>query len=187
MIHAFCRKLLVIGLIMGLSACGFKPMYGQFSDQQKNFADTLSVVQIGDVRDGTGRPSRLSQAFRNTLLDRLTPYGASNAAQYILKVNYTVEESGYGISSDESVNLLNIRLLATYQLVDITTDKPVLDKIARALVTFDIARSDYSNLVARNAALKRLADDVSIQMTTRIGAFLSQKTAAVSESPATDS
>ncbi len=163
-----------------LSGCGFKPMYGQFSDGQGDLRQVMANIRVTDITE-QGRPSRIGQVIRNNLLDRLTPFGETKSAEYVLKVAFLIEEHGYGIREDESVTLQNLKLVTSYQLEDLETSKVVLDFAARSLVTYDLAQSDYSNMIARNAALKRLSEEVANQMATRIGAFFSN--AASKEHP----
>lgn len=163
-----------------LSGCGFKPMYGQFSDGQGDLRQVMENIRVSDITE-QGRPSRIGQVIRNNLLDRLTPFGETGSAEYVLKVSFLIEEHGHGIRKDESVTLQNLKLVTSYQLENVATSKVVLDFAARALVTYDLAQSDYSNMIARNAALKRLSQEVANQMATRIGAFFSK--AAHKEQP----
>lgn len=164
--------LILISMVI-ISGCGFKPMYGQFSDGKGNLRDVMANIRVSDITE-QGRPSRIGQVIRNNLLDRLTPFGETKSAEYILKVTFLIEEHGYGIRADESVTLQNLKLVTVYQLEDIETSKVVLDFSSRALVTYDLAQSDYSNMIARNAALKRLSEEVANQMATRIGAFFNK-------------
>lgn len=167
------RLIIVLLSLLGLSACGFKPMYGQFSDGKTDLRDVMANIRIESITE-QGRPSRIGQVIRNDLLDRLTPFGETGQAEYILKVTFLVEEQGYGIRGDESVTLQNLRLVTAYRLEEVNSSRVILDSAARGIVTYDLAKSDYSNMIARNAALKRLAEEVSRQMATRIGAYFSQ-------------
>ncbi len=167
------KLILVLMVTIFLSACGFKPMYGQFSDGKGDLREVMANIRVSDITE-QGRPSRIGQVIRNNLLDRLTPFGETKSAEYVLKVTFLIEEHGYGIREDESVTLQNLKLVTSYQLEDVATSKVVLDYAARALVTYDLAQSDYSNMIARNAALKRLSEEVANQMAARIGAFFSK-------------
>ena len=167
------KLILVLISAIILSGCGFKPMYGQFSDGKSDLRNVMANIRVSDITE-QGRPSRIGQVIRNNLLDSLTPFGETTSAEYILKVSFLIEEQGYGIRQDESVTLQNLKLVTVYQLEDMATSKVVLDFAARAIVTYDLAQSDYSNMIARNAALKRLSEDVAKQMATRIGAFFSK-------------
>ena len=171
--HVRIKLIGALLLTLGLAACGFKPMYGQFSDGKGDLRDVMANIRVTSILED-GRPSRIGQVIRNNLMDRLTPFGETKSAEYILSVTFFIEEQGYGIREDESVTLQNLKLVAAYRLEDVNTTKIVLDSAARALVTYDLARSDYSNMIARNAAIKRLSEEVSNQMATRIGAFFSK-------------
>lgn len=163
----------LIGICVMLAGCGFKPMYGKFSNSEGDLRDVMANIRVASITED-GRPSRIGQVIRNNLLDRLTPFGETKSAEYLLKVNFLIEEHGYGIREDESVTLQNLKLVAAYQLEDVEDGKVVLDSAARALVTYDLAQADYSNMIARQAAMKRLSEEVSNQMATRIGAFFSK-------------
>lgn len=170
----FCLKFLALLVLLApLTGCGFKPMYGQFSDGEGNLREVMANIRVASITED-GRPSRLGQVIRNNLLERLTPFGETTDAEYVLKVTFFVEEHGYGIREDESVTLQNLKLVAVYQLEEVTTARVVMESAARALVTFDLVRSDYSNMVARQASVKRLSEDISHQMSNRIGAYFSQ-------------
>ncbi|VAV89469.1 hypothetical protein MNBD_ALPHA02-484 [hydrothermal vent metagenome] len=167
------KLILVLITTVMLASCGFKPMYGQFSDGKGDLRDVMANIRVSDITE-QGRPSRVGQVIRNSLLDQLTPFGETKQAEYILKVTFLIEEHGYGISQSDSVTLQNLKLVASFQLEDVNSAKVILDSAARALVTYDLAQSDYSNMIARNAALKRLSQDVANQMATRIGAYFNK-------------
>ncbi len=159
-----------------ISGCGFKPMYGAHSAGGADLAQVMANIQIDSIRDATGRQERLSQLLENNLHERISPIAGTGQVQYILKANYNVEERGYGIREDESVTLQNLRLSVAFSLVDIQSDESVMDGTARAIVTYDLVQSDFSNTVARQTSLERLSEEVSNQIITRIGTFLSNHT-----------
>lgn len=173
-------RLKAAGIIAGLvccllvSACGFKPMYGQNSATGTGLAQVMANIEIDQVRNASGRQERLSQLIENNLNDRISPLASDGAkTQYILKTNYDVEERGYGIREDESVTLQNLRLSVGYALIDINNDKSIMDGTARAIVTYDLVQSDFSNRIARETSLERLSEEVANQIITRIGTYLS--------------
>ncbi|WP_321396459.1 hypothetical protein [Emcibacter sp.] len=162
-------------LLMSLSACGFKPMYGKMAGQDQNLEQIMANIRVEDIRDADGRNSRIGQVIRNNMMSRLRAKGAREAVDYSLKITFQVEEHGYGFTEDESVTAQSLKLVALYQLEDIATGEKVMEDAARALVTFDLVQSDYSNMVARNAALTRLSEEVTNRITARIGAFFSAR------------
>lgn len=156
-----------------LSSCGFKPMYGQHAAGGAELAQVMANISIDPVRSQTGRQERLSQLIENNLRDRISPLNATGETHFILRTNYEVIEQGYGIREDESVTLINLRLIVGFQLVDIDSEDTIMDGTARAIVTYDLVQSDLSNMTARQTSLERLAEEVSNQVITRVGTFLS--------------
>jgi hypothetical protein len=60
-----------------------------------------------------------------------------------------------------------------FSLIDINSDRTVMDGTARAVVTYDLVQSDFSNKTARETSLTRLAEEATNQVVTRVGTFLS--------------
>lgn len=166
----YMLRLLAVIVPFMLFACGFKPMYGQGS---AGLAQVMANIEIDQITSVGGRQERLAQLLRNNLEDRISPLSSSGSADYILKANYQVEERGYGIRQDESVTLQNLKLIVAFRLVDIKSDEAIMDGTARALVTYDLVQSDFSNKIARETSLERLSQETANQVITRIGTYLS--------------
>ncbi|MBT5186201.1 MAG: hypothetical protein HOM01_05300 [Kordiimonadaceae bacterium] len=165
----------LLGLLVPLvvSSCGFKPMYGQNSVNGTGLAQVMANIKIDPIRNVVGRQERLSQLLENNLRDRISPLSKAGASEYVLKANFEVEERGYGIRADESVTIQNLKLSVRFSLIDINSDKAVMDGTARAVVTYDLVQSDFSNKTARETSLTRLAEEATNQVVTRVGTFLS--------------
>lgn len=159
--------------LLVLSSCGFKPMYGQNTPGGAELAQVLANIDIDPVRSQSGRQERLSQLLENNLRDRISPLNSSGDTSYILRTNYEVVEQGYGIREDESVTLINLRLIVDFELVDLESDDAIMDGTARAIVTYDLVQSDFSNMTARQSSLERLAEEAANQVITRVGTYLS--------------
>lgn len=171
--HKFIKAFVSLICLLVLSSCGFKPMYGQNKAGEAELAQLMANIDIDPVRSQTGRQERLSQLLENNLRDRISTLNATGETSYILRTNYEVIEQGYGIREDESVTLINLRLIVEFALVDIESDNAIMDGTARAIVTYDLVQSDFSNMAARQTSLERLAEEASNQVITRVGTFLS--------------
>lgn len=160
-------------ILLLLSACGFKPMYGQNAAGGAGLAQVLANIEIDQIRSVDGRQERLSQLLQNNLKDRISPLPSDGSVAYLLKANYEVEERGFGIREDESVTLQNLKLSVAFRLVEINSEDIIMDGNARAIVTYDLVRSDFSNKIARETSLERLSEEATNQIITRIGMYLS--------------
>ena len=149
-------------------------MYGENPVTGSNLAQLMANIEIDRITNISGRQERLSQLIENNLLDRISPRSSNGSGTaYLLKANYDVEEQGYGIRDDESVTLQNLKLTVAFRLVEISSHDTIMDGTARAIVTYDLVQSDFSNLAARETSLERLSEEVANQIVTRIGTFLS--------------
>ena len=167
------RIIFMIIMTVLVTSCGFKPMYGQFSDNPQ-LQEQMKTVRVDYITEH-GRPSRIGQVFRNNLLDRFAAFGQAERTDYVLKVSFIITEEGYGIRQDESVTLNNIRLVADFSLETADKSETVFNSSARSIVSYDLVQSDFSNMSARNASLLRMTNDISQQITTQIGAYLNRQ------------
>lgn len=169
----FIIKSLILVVPFVLISCGFKPMYGQGDATSAGLAQLMANIKIDPITNVNGRRERLAQTLFNNLSDRISPLSSSANAAYILKTNYQLEERGYGIRADESVTLQNLKLSVAFRLVDIKSDEAIMEGTARAIVTFDLVQSDFSNKVAHDTSLDRLSVEAANQVVTRIGTYFS--------------
>jgi len=165
-------------LMLIMSSCGFKPMYGANSAGGSGLSQVMANIEIDRIRNMQGRQERLSQLLQNNLIERISPLSSNQSpALYLLQANYDVEEAGYGIRGDETVTLQNLKLTVVFKLSEINSENVVMDGTARAIITYDLVQSDFSNMTARNTSLSRLSEEVANQIITRIGTFLSENPA----------
>ena len=78
-IRVSARLALVLALPLLLTACGFKPLYGELGRTGAAQAD-LSQIEIEPSRDRTG------QRLRQILVQNLTPKGAPARPKYRLMI-----------------------------------------------------------------------------------------------------
>jgi LPS-assembly lipoprotein len=151
------RCVLLPLLALLLAACGFRPLYDDGEAGQ--VASAMRGITVAPIPDRTG------QLVRDGLERHFTARGT---ASYQLVV--TLEESieGFGIRQDESVTRERVSLVARYSLIDLATEKPVLEDLARSDVGVDKVSSEYATIVAERAASRRNADQLVRQITNRL-------------------
>lgn len=173
-------RLLVAGIVvLGLTGCGFHSMYGE-TGNNPSVVEALSGVEIGSVTalagkeyagaTASGNEERMSQLVRNNLLDRLDATGPGTPV-YRLDVKLVLDSEGIGYRTDEAITRVNMRLNAEYALVDIATGKTVFANKALAMNAYDVVRSDFATLSARQDVERRLVPEVSDQIITRLGLY----------------
>lgn len=152
---AFC-------LILGLSACGLRPMYGGGSTGA--VASSLSLIQVAPI------PERAGWLVRNALVDRLG--GEASDPSYRLEVELDDDLIGFGIRGDAAVTRERRTMRSRYRLVDLTTGEVVLDATAGSDAGIDVVSSEYATVAAEQTAQERLAQVIADQMVSRLALYM---------------
>jgi LPS-assembly lipoprotein len=142
-------------LLLGIPGCGFQPLHPPSASGATSPVEGVKIDVIAD---------RSGQILRNLLLDRMNPDGTPVSPRYLLqvKVNETVSE--LAIRADAAATRGDVSLIANYVLRDSATGEAVLTGTSRAASGYDIVRSPYAALTARQAgrdrSLRVIADDI---------------------------
>lgn len=144
-----------------LTACGFKPLYGE-NELAPKVVEDLASVYVEPI------PDRIGQLVRNELSHRMTPLGAPAEAKYTLKVKLEEERDDVAIRQDESITRVNYRLTAVFELTALDAETVLLVGNAWSMTAFDRVQSDFATIVAQEDAQERLAKDVAEEIRTRI-------------------
>ena len=147
------RQVWIVGSSLFVAACGFQPLYGE-NPLSTPTTEQLSQIEVAPIAD------RIGQIVKNQLEDELTPLGPSSAPLYILEVTLSEEIEGFGFRRDESITRENLRLEAAYRLLRSDNNQPVLVGNARSNMAYDVVRSDFANLSAREDAARRTAEQL---------------------------
>ena len=161
------RRLLALTLVLLLSACGLRPLYGGGGDGR--VAQALQAVEVAPI--GGGRAGWL---VRTALIDRL---GAAEDAtpRYRLEVELDDEITGFGIRGDNAVTRERRTLRARYRLVDASIGTVLLDATAGSDAGIDVVSSEYATVAAEQTALENLSKEVADQIVARVALYMSRR------------
>ena len=159
------RRAAPLALMLALSACGLRPLYGGGSGGA--VATTLGEVTVAPIAGQAG------WLMRNKLVDRLGEGGTSTAA-YRLDVTLDDNITAFGVRSDQAATQERRTLRARFQLVDLKNGMVVLDDTAGSDAGIDIVSSEYATVAAEQTALENLSEVVADQITARVALFASR-------------
>lgn len=164
------RRALLLGagaLLLGLPACGFRPVYGR-RGVAASVADQLNRTEIAPLADRTG------QILRNELIDRFYLAGRPADPAYRLDLSLFAVERELGIQEDDVATRVQLALTAQYRLSDRATGEVLFSGESSTLVFYNILDAQFATLVAEEDAFERglttLADDI----TTRISLYFTR-------------
>jgi LPS-assembly lipoprotein len=161
------RRILGLALLLALTACGLRPLYGGSSGVA--IAGLLHSVEVTPIEGQSG------WLVRNKLRDRLAD--GDGASTYRLAVTLDDDITAFGIRGDRAATFERRTLRARYQLVEAATGAILLDATASADAGIDIVSSEYATVAAEQTALERLSDQLADQIVTRLALYASRTAA----------
>jgi len=156
----------LLGVLLVLSACGYRPLYGQYSSggQSVSAAAALAAIDVKPMRDRTG------QLMRTALQRRLNQRGSVEAL-YDLHVTVTETVVELAVEQNSFATRANLTLTATYQLVRSSDDLLLTNGKQRAVASYNIITSDFATLAAQADARERAIDMLSDDIQSRLGIY----------------
>jgi len=173
------RALLAIGAAgigsLLLSACGFRPMYGDPAATASAGGATsakLAQIEIEPIAD------RIGQQLHNRLRDRMSPSGQPDKPNYRLQVTLTKADQVI-VNGDNHVRHNTLTVTATYWLSPADNDKSYLMDRAnsRVQVSYDTLDEPYNDIATQQDAQLRAIDQLADMITTRVAAYFSHNAA----------
>lgn len=153
-------------LLISLSACGLRPLYGGGSGAYT--ITQLEQVQVGPIDERSG------WLLRNALVDRL-PGGNNEAGQYRLDVLIDDDITRFGIRGDAATTRERRTLRARFQLVSLENGETLLDATAGSDAGIDITSSEYATVAAEQTAVERLSKEVADDIVARVALYFSRQ------------
>jgi len=152
------RRRVIAGLwaggLVALAGCGFKPLYGTANDGGSASLD-MAAVRVDPI------PDRIGQILRNEITNRLTAGVGPQPARYRLDVALSGSSQPLQIQTSDTITRYNLRLTATFQLIDLATGDVVYQDRAQGVGSYDVVTSQYSTLVAEQETAAAAARELS--------------------------
>ena len=151
--------------VLLLSACGFRPVYGQ---TDVNISAELASIQIEPM------PSRSGQVLKYKLEDLLNPDSSYVDPKYTLKIETTEDRLELGIEKDLRVTRYDIAINARYQLVSNENAKVVDSGTSRIKSSFNRTESEFSTFVAEEDAREKASEEMAQEIRAQLVAYFTK-------------
>jgi LPS-assembly lipoprotein len=177
-----CRQLAILALLVGLAACGYRPLYAT-DGTGTSVATDLSMIAVQET--GT----RIGQQIRNRLISTMRPSGQEGEDRYGLVISPVLTEVAQG---DQGIALpcasavdpakvcrgikrSRLSLNVSYQLTDQTNGKVIHSGKSFSNVGYDYLYEPIADRQAKANATERAVLEVSNDIRTRLAAFMSSR------------
>jgi LPS-assembly lipoprotein len=156
--------LLLLGAVL-LQGCGYQPLYATRDDGSSVSQDLASVsVEMQSTRVG--------QLVRNEIVRSIRPAGGAAPDRYVLRLAATGDSQTLVDTSDTVHRRLAYNLTTDFQLIDISSQKPIFSGRAFSRVPYDRLNASFTNVQARVNAEEQAAQQVGQEVRLRVAAFL---------------
>jgi len=148
-------------LAVGLSGCGFRPVYGD----RGRVGTVLTSVDVAPIANRDG------QILRNILLDRLRP-GADASRELV--VTFILMDQDLGVNEGDKPSIKTLHGVARWRLLTRVADgrqRQDLSSVSRGAVTYNILDNQYATERNRRAAGKAIADQIAAEIETQLMAY----------------
>lgn len=149
------RLIYAVLLVMSVSACGFTPLY-ETGAAKSQLSQTISQIAVAPIND-----NRVGQIMHNRLSEFM--YG-SGGAKYTLQIKLAQTSEGYGIRGDAATTQEQMIVTASYSLMEVGVEAPVIMGELTDRVSYDLVLSDFSTVIQREDSARRLV----LQLADRI-------------------
>lgn len=167
------RMALIGGVTLGLTACGFSPMYGSHASAPEASGSSaeaaLADVSISNI------PDRNGVLLRNALIDRFYQHGYPAAPRYTLtieKVSEVKRELDLTKSSEATRSQLVIS--TKFKFFDNTSPIPVLERSLTSTNSYNILESEFSTRVTEDSARVSGVNDLARQIELNLVLYLNR-------------
>lgn len=161
------RRLLILSTALGLSGCGFHPVYSSRGSQGSVAQSEMRTIYVEII------PDRPGQLLREALQQRLEGTEESPARRYSLVVSFGIAGDAIGVQRDTTPNRLRESATATWTLKKLDpAGALVTNGVARALDGVNILDQQYFAAdLEGEYAQRRLADNVADQITLQLASY----------------
>jgi len=168
------RLLLVLSTVLplGLSACGWEPLYAD--RETAAGAVALREIKVAPIAE------RVGQQLEFGLRQSLNPSGEPAKQRYVLSVALSQSLQNSGIQSQGLGTRGDLHLTASYRLVEVATNKVLQTGVVHSSDSFDIQANGYSTVVAQNDAARRDVEEIRQEIVARLTLFMQTKDLASS-------
>ena len=161
----FLISLFVVGGLLVVSACGFRPVHGTTGES----AELRKQLQSIEV---VYRSSLINQSIGQSLERLLRPEGKNNSKRYVLSFDSSVSHGALGIQLDQEVTRYKTTVNISYSLVDKVTGVVLRQDTLQRQGGYDVVESEYAEHISRTDTESRVARELSEDLKLDIMAAL---------------
>ncbi len=159
-------RFVLLSVLMVVSACGFRPVYGRNYQEERAVA-SAALAEIRVVTD----TQRSSQLFKAELEDRLNPEHIAAEKRYVLNVSISETNVPLFVAQDGTYGRGNLQYSLGYTLIRLSDNQSLDSGNLTRVSSYAASETNaiYASHVAQQDARKRGMIELASDLTLRIG------------------
>jgi LPS-assembly lipoprotein len=154
----------ICAVAVGLSGCGFRPLYGEHSlGGSPGVTEEMSHISIRPIADRQG------MRIRQILREQMQPRGLEGQSIYDLDVTLTSRVEELGVRKDATSSRANFILSANFYLSQ--GGQHVYGDRVQSTVSYNILDDQYATVAAQSDAEERAIREAGEEIKTRIAVY----------------
>ena len=147
-----------------VSACGYKPLYGQntTAPSAQRHLESINVKPI---------PDRIGQMMRTAMMRGLSPRAKRSAQAYDISIILDEAVSTLAVEQNAFATRANLTLTANYVLTRRADLLRLASGSVKSVSSYNILSSEFATKSAKNDSRKRAIQDVSNTLRTRLAIY----------------
>lgn len=159
-------------LALALSACGFRPMYGDAAHEAAEASGVQGNIEIAPIGGG-----RFGQVLKNALEDKFNPQGIANAQpDYKLSVSFNRQVVPSVVRSDGTILRYDVRFDTTYTLASGSGKFQPQQGSVRRISSYNVVpNANFATYEAEQSLNERMLKEIAEDYVLRISGLLAGK------------
>lgn len=158
------RFALLAVVSLGLSACGFTPLYSTGGDSR--VSEGLRSIEVGAIN---AEPEIARQVSRE--LKTLLPEPSGGQPGYTFSISLRENRAATVVRRSAATTRFDYTLSGTYTLTDRTSGEVVHRQKVSAKTSYGVVSSQYASLVGREDAVRRAAVEIARRLEADMALF----------------
>lgn len=163
----------VFSLLLLVAACGFEPVYGTKAGKiHAQDGKDSPVLEAFDKTSIAMIPNREGQILRGELIKRMYRSGYPAEPAYRLTVRpVSISEIDLDLTKAADTTRAQLRVSSSFTLSDLNARTLVLNRPVYAVTSYNILGSEFTNRVAKQAALENALADLARQIELQLSIY----------------
>ena len=155
-------------MLFFISACGFSPMHGPTNTTNSSLFENISL-ELNEI-ENIG-----NKEIGFYLIQRIRDRIGTNSGKDVLILTPKINNSGYGISSDDVASRYDTTLIVSYEVRDKKTGRLLSRGSVKGSSTFAAPIDPYGLIAASNDAEQVIAKNVADRLLFKLATFYSEE------------